>query len=168
MGLLIDHTYFTGILSVGLCPDTGAYTTTQEAERDLLESYIDVYEREYLERLLGAEMCASFVAYLEQDPPAEEEDRWEKLKGMLKEPYSPVACYVYMHYVGQSGRSVTRSGVVKSSADGDLVSALPLQARAWNLMAGKNRRISELLGGKEYEGAEPDPYLCETINELGI
>ena len=79
-----------------------------------------------------------------------------------------MSCYVYVHYVGECGRSVTRSGVVKSSADDDLVAPGPLQVRAWNLMARQNRLVYELLCGDGYDGAVFDSYMMETINDLGI
>ena len=63
---------------------------------------------------------------------------------------------------------MTRSGVVKSSADDELVPPCPLQIRAWNLMARQNCLVHELLCGAEYEGVEFDGYMMETINELGI
>lgn len=169
MGLLIDHTYFTGMLSVGLSPDTGADSLTKESERYLLESYIDVYEREYLLLILGRKASHEFVDYLGRENPEEgKADKWEALKDLLQETVSPVACYVYFHFVGECGRSVTRSGVVKSSADDDLVSPEPLQIRVWNLMARKNMRVFDLLCGDEYEGVVFDKYMTETINDLGI
>ena len=167
MGLLIDRTYFTGLLGVGLSPDTGADTLTKEAERELLDSYIDLYEREYLERILGREKCGEFVSWLSQEEP-EEDGKWERLRDALTVPCSPVACYVYMHYVGGCGRSVTRIGVVRSTADDEEAAASPLQIRAWNLMARQNLRIFELLDGEEYGLVEFDKYMLETINELGI
>ena len=167
MGLLIDRTYFTGLLGVGLSPDTGADTLTQVAERDLLDSYIDLYEREYLERILGREKCGEFVSWLSQEEP-EEDGKWERLRDALSVPCSPVACYVYVHYVGGCGRNVTRSGVVRSTADDEEAAASPLQIRAWNLMARQNLRIFELLDGEEYGVVEFDKYMLETINELGI
>lgn len=169
MGLLVSHTDFTGMLSVGLSPDTGADTLTKEAESYLLESYIDVYEREYLYNILGEEVCKEFLEYLRRENPEESKvEKWEKLKEMLQMRCGPVACYVYFHYVGECGRSVTRSGVVKSSADDEIVSPSPLQIRAWNLMARENCRVLNLLMGDEYDGVVFNKYMVETLNDLGI
>ena len=165
--MLVDYTDFTGLLDVGLSPDTGADSVTKDAERDLLDAYIGVYEPEYLLRLLGKDVYDEFTAYL-TDEASEKEEKWERLRDALTTGCKPVACYVYVHYTGECGRSVTRSGVVKSSADGDLVSPSPLQIRAWNLMARQNRRVFELLCGEEYDGVETDFYLMETLNDLGI
>lgn len=110
-----------------------------------------------------------FLDYLSRENPEEgKEDKWEKLKDMLQAKCSPVACYVYFHYIGVSGMSATCSGVVKSSADDDLISPEHLQIRAWNLMARQNLNIFELLCGDEYEGVVFNKYMIERINELGI
>ena len=167
MGMLVNYTDFTGLLDVGLSPDTGADSVTKDAERELLESYIGVYEPEYLLRVLGEDVYAEFARYL-SDGHSGKVEKWERLKALLTGGCNPVACYVYVHYTGLCGRSVTRSGVVKSSADGDLVSPSLLQIRAWNLMARQNRLVFELLGGGDYEGAVFDGYMMETVNELGI
>lgn len=169
MGLLIDYTDFTGILSVGISPDTGADSMTRNADKYLLESYIDVYEREYLLLILGENASREFVDYLERENPEEEKaEKWEALKALLQEKVSPVACYVFFHYVGECGRSVTQTGVVKSSADDDLVSPGPLQRRAWNLMARKNIRVLDLLCGDEYDGVVFNKYMTETLNDFGL
>lgn len=169
MGLLVSHTDFTGMLSVGLSPDTGADTLTREAETDLLDSYIDVYEREYLHDILGEKVCNEFLDYLQRENPEDsKEEKWEKLKELLQVSCGPVACYVYFHYIRDCGRSVTRSGVVKSSADDEIVSPSPLQIRAWNLMASENCRVFDLLMGDEYEGVVFNKYMIESINDLGI
>lgn len=165
--MLVDYTDFTGLLGVGLSPDTGADSVTKDAERGLLDSYINLYEPEYLLRVLGQAVYDEFTAYL-TDEPAEKVEKWERLKELLTGGCKPVACYVYVHYVGECGRSVTRSGVVKSSADDDLVAPGPLQVRAWNLMARQNRLVYELLCGDGYDGAVFDSYMMETINDLGI
>lgn len=167
MGLLIDHTCFTGLLDVGLSPDTGADTLTREAERDVIDSYIDLYEKEYLLRVLGESGYELFSGYLEREDDSEEE-RWEALKSLLCEKPSPVACYVYFRYLGDVDYSVTRSGVVVSTADDDLASPALLQVRAWNLMARLNRRVLHLLSGEAYGDICFDKYMVETVNDLGI
>ncbi len=51
--MIIDYESFTGLLSVGINPDTGAPSITRDAELGKIESYISVYEQEYLIRILG-------------------------------------------------------------------------------------------------------------------
>lgn len=63
--MIIDCTYFTGLLSVGIGPDTGAPSVTREAEKDRINTYIDIYEIEYLNNILGDDVCSEFVSYLE-------------------------------------------------------------------------------------------------------
>lgn len=62
--MIIDYESFTGLLSVGINPDTGAPSITRDAELGKIESYISVYEQEYLIRILGEDMCKAFTDYL--------------------------------------------------------------------------------------------------------
>ena len=84
--MIIDYTYFTGLLSIGLSPDTGAPSTTRDAEREKIEYYIMVYEREYLRKILGENMCSEFIDYLNSEE--DNVDKWEKLLALLSEKYS--------------------------------------------------------------------------------
>ena len=62
--MIIDYESFTGLLSVGINPDTGAPSITRDAELGKIESYVSVYEQEYLIRILGEDMCKAFTDYL--------------------------------------------------------------------------------------------------------
>ena len=163
--MLIDYTYFTGLLSVGLNPDTNASPTTVKAERGKLESYIDAYEPEYLIRLLGWDMYKEFASYI--DSGLDDDDKWNRLKQALTVPYSPVACYVYFKYISEVGFNVTDTGVV-ASADEDALSPSVLQRRAWNDMVRYNRRIVCMFQEGEYDGVKTESGLLQTINEMGI
>ena len=54
--MIIDGSYFTGVLSLGIIWDTNDDSPTRTAERDNLQSYIDLYERKYLRLVLGGEV----------------------------------------------------------------------------------------------------------------
>lgn len=62
--MIIDGSYFTGVLSLGINFDTGAESITKKAELDTLQSYIDLYERKYLRLMLGKNMSRQFIDYL--------------------------------------------------------------------------------------------------------
>lgn len=173
--MIIDYTYFTGLLSVGLCPDTGAPSMTQDVDRERIQSYIDVYERVYLNKILGEEMYGQFTDYLNSRQNSKDKEpgepatieKWEKLYILLSEKYSPIACYVFFKYVAEGNYSVTRSGTV-TSADDDAVSPEVLQIRAWNDMVSYNQRVYRLLQEKEYEGVRFSAGMIQKINSLGI
>ena len=163
--MIIDYTYFTGLLSIGLSPDTGAPSTTRDAEREKIEYYITVYEREYLRKILGENMCSEFIGYLNSEE--DNVDKWEKLLALLSEKYSPIACYIFFKYIKEGNYSVTRVGTV-TSADDDAVSPMVIQMRAWNDMVDMNKRVYQLLQADEYEGVRFDPSMICRINSMGI
>lgn len=156
--MLIDGTYFRGQLSVGLSPDTGAPSATQEAERERIEWFVSVYEKEYLKKLLGAEVCAEFVKYCEDGG---EDEYFKKLKERLIDDYSPIACYVFYKFVSTGNVHVTNVGSVKSSGE-DVASPEGLLVRVWNDMVQMNREmVDEFL-------LSPDADLVNFINVFGI
>ena len=163
--MIIDYTYFTGLLSVGIGPDTGAPSVTRKAEKDRINTYIDIYEIEYLNNILGDDVCSEFVSYLESREDSVE--KWEKLYALLSEKYSPIACYVFFKYISERNYSVTSVGTVTSS-DEDAVSPMVLQIRAWNDMVNMNKRVYELLQSVEYKGVCFNPCMLRKINIMGI
>ena len=157
--MLIDGTYFKGVLSIGLSPDTGASSVTQEAEREKIESYISIYEKEYLEKMLGKEVCAEFIAYCNDSK--DDDEYFNRIKSRLTESYSPIAGYVYYKFVSVGNYHVTSMGTVKSSGD-DIKSPDALLVRAWNDMVRINRElVDEFL-------LEPCYEMVEYINVLGV
>lgn len=163
--MIIDYTYFTGLLSVGISPDTGASSLTRDAEHDRLHSYIEVYENEYLMLILGEDMYHQFSDYITNRK--ESIEKWEKLYEALAEKYSPIACYVFFKLISECNYSVTRSGISMSS-DEDTVSPIRLQIRVWNDMVNFNKRIYNILKDKEYNGVVFDMSMLEKINDMGI
>ena len=163
--MIIDCTYFTGLLSVGISPDTGAPSVTRDAEADRLNSYIEIYEIEYLENILGDDMCNQFVSYLKSHEDSIE--KWERLHALLSEKYSPIACYVFFKYISEANYSVTMVGTVTSS-DNDAVSPNVLQIRSWNDMVNMNKRVYRLLMDDEYKGVCFNPCMLRKINSMGI
>lgn len=168
--MIIDYESFTGLLSVGINPDTGAPSITRDAELGKIESYISVYEQEYLIRILGEDMCKAFTDYLNLKEDSKEDsvdDKWDRLLAILSEKYSPIACYIFFKYIADDNYSVTNVGTV-TSADGDAVSPQVLQIRAWNDMVNMNKRVYKLLQGKEYAGVCFNPCMLRKINCMGI
>lgn len=166
--MIIDHTHFTGLLSVGISPNTGVSNITNDADLERLNSYVDFYETEYLRKVLGDVMCAEFMSYMEhRTGEGEKEQRWEALLEKLTERVSPIACYVYFKLIGECNYNVTSNGV-QGSADGDAVSPGRLQIRAWNDMVRLNFGVYVLLRSNDYEGVCFDPYFLRTINDMGI
>lgn len=165
--MLIDTSYFTGLLDVGMSPCPGTPSETNEAEEEKLQNYIEAYEPEYLEKCLGEKVSRAFNDYLNRGEEGEEDEKWEKLKAMLTATPSPVACYVYFMYVREVNTSVTRQGVTVYAGE-DAVSPASLQRRAWNKMAELNRKVYELLESGAYEDVVVNPYMVKKLNAMGL
>lgn len=154
--MIIDYTYFKGMLGIGLSPDTGAPSITLNVERECIEQYIDIYEMEYLKMLLGSKYD-EFVSSMDSE-------EWLPIKEYLQRDYSPIACYVWFKYVSVLNVQITRMGSV-TSADNSLTSPIQLQVRVWNDMVNMNHQLALMLGEK---GIDVHCSLLETINDMGI
>ena len=92
--MIIDGSYFTGMLSLGIIWDIDSDSPTRIAERDNLQSYIDRYERQYLQLVLGEDMSRQFWDYLSSHSAEDKIEKWDTLKEKLSEKgYSPLANY---------------------------------------------------------------------------
>lgn len=167
--MIIDNTYFTGILSIGLNYATGADDVTNNANLAELQNFIDGYTTQYLGELLGDSVADEFEAYME-DEESEPIDKWEELKAALRNTggISPLACYVYFKLLEAENYHMTEVGVTTMTA-GEARSPLHLQIRAWNMMAKAHRRIYDnLLSNGNYSGYVLNPLMCRTKNVFGI
>lgn len=162
--MIIDYTYFTGVLSIGLTPDiAGAASYTQMAERERIESYIEVYESEYLRKVLGESVYKKFMAYISSHD--EENLLFDALHTVMVDRYSPIACYIYFKLLLVGNYHITSVGAV-SAAGKDVVPPMRRQIAVWNDMVAMNKRIYDLLkDDKEYA---PEMTMFEPINEMSI
>lgn len=165
--MIIDGSYFTGVLSLGIIWDTDDDSPTRTAERDNLQSYIDLYERKYLRLVLGESMSREFIEYLSSGK--DDVTKWESLKEKLSvRGYSPVANYVYFHYVRHCGVKQTPVGTVYASDD-KKTNPNVLLVSAWNDMVQMNNELYDfLVSDKEYTGFSFDSSMVECINGMGI
>ena len=165
--MIIDGSYFTGVLSLGIIWDTDDDSPTRTAERDNLQSYIDLYERKYLRLVLGESMSREFIEYLSSGK--DDVTKWESLKEKLSvRGYSPVANYVYFHYVRHCGVKQTPVGTVYASDD-KKANPNVLLVSAWIDMVQMNNELYDfLVSDKEYAGFSFDSTMVECINGMGI
>lgn len=165
--MIIDGSYFTGVLSLGIIWDIGDDSITRKAERDNLQSYIDLYEKKYLRMVLGKSMSREFIEYILSGD--NDVDKWEKLKEKLSNKgYSPVANYVYFHYVRRCVIKQTPVGTVYASGD-EKANPNILLVSAWNDMVQMNKDLYDFLeSDKEYEGFSFNCTMLECINGMGI
>lgn len=132
--------FTSGLLALGINLGTGAPSVTRTADTAWLQSMIDVYEREFLSKLLGAELAKEFMAWLESDP-REENAEAERIEAMLKQGYmgvNPAACYVYFKVLDTANERASATGVHRTADEGS-VNPRALQIRVWNIMAAEVR-----------------------------
>jgi hypothetical protein len=138
---LIDSTFFQGNLLIpNLDKDTVQAT---------VEYYINEYENKFLESLMGLDLYTKYVAEAVDVTPLPA--RWadvvngktgNKWRGLIYTPganedfkKSPVANYVYFHYMRDTHTQSTGIGEVKTKAENaDTVSPSLKMIRAWNEM----------------------------------
>lgn len=169
--MIVDASFFYGPLGIeGLMASSGA-DYTQMAIQKGLEQYIERYEMQYLVKLLGRSLAAEFAGYLgreEGDPVA----KWDNLlKELVPMPrVSPVANYVYFHFVRNNQTHATSLGVTVTNSDNKITSCDSLIIPAWNDMVMMNRDVHLYLEShkEDYEGFETSYELLEKINRLGI
>lgn len=161
--MIIDATYFKGPIAIeGLNPPAGDVPSiTGDAVADMAETYICVYEREYLLRMLGPVLSAS-VSDTDDQP-------MKGLVDMLRDcgGISPVACYVFFKLVGRNGTATSAVGATKAASDLS-VSPNPLLVTAWNLMAERNMEIDAYVRKNGMDGYSPDHTMFERISVLGL
>ena len=117
--------------------------------------------------VLGKSMSREFIEYLLSGK--NDVDKWEKLKEKLSiKGYSPIANYVYFHYVRRCGVVQTPVGTVYASDD-KKADPNPLLISAWNNMVQMNEDLYDFLeSNKEYGGFVFNTTMLECINGLGI
>lgn len=180
---IIDISHFTkGILHI-----EGIVDNTSDEERgwsgvavdvinDDLNNYIDIYENEYLSKMFGDVMYLELIEYLESRTIEEDEriEKWERLIPLLDgsgvSKISPIACYVYFHYVRNNQTISTHIGTMMNDSDNPIVSSSNNSITAWNQMARMNMKIENTIAYNlsDYEDWHRNRYMIETINTLGF
>ncbi len=157
--MLIDETYFVGRLSIP--------NTSKDYVLERLTSLIETLEPQLLEDILGYPLYKVFIAGTEDFNPESSnstiEDRFmeiiegaeytdcndklRKFKGLLFEdgttPRSPIANYVYYHWLKDNATQTTGVGEATAEAElADVASPAVKMVEAWNEMS---KWISDLL-----------------------
>lgn len=171
--MIIDQTYFVRRLNL---PQKG----NAEGLADIL-SFVDQYETEYLQCVLGTVLWQAFSDGTEGSGIADQ--RWLDLLNGKDFTYkncthhwngfapaskiSPIANYVYWHYVDRRGMGeVTLTGVTVSSTDNNrTVNAVDTLVDAWNRMVDMNKDLYRFL--KVNQATYPEWKLCYEIDGCG-
>lgn len=187
---LIDQSYFEKALAVPQ-KETAAVLAK-------LQAFIDQYEREYLERILGYELHKNFRTAFEAGGVLA--DKWKDLKEgkefvgvnnhltkwdgfvftQMDLKRSPIANYVFFQYLRHEASAFTPSGeVTPATQNASPANPLERQCRIWNEMVGMNNKLFEFLYqnqdvyGEYFQGGFTAYYarnknLFCTINPLNL
>lgn len=164
--------FTSGLLALGVNIGTGAPSVTRTADTAWLQSMIDVYEREFLHKLLGYEVSDAFIAWL-QDDAHEDNAGFSKLEAMLKDGamgVNPAAAYVYFKVLDTANERASATGVHRTADEGS-VNPRALQIRAWNIMAAEVRDICRRMRDDEDFADAPiftELGLTRSLNWFGI
>lgn len=164
--------FTSGLLALGINLGTGAPSVTRTADTAWLQSMIDVYEREFLHKLLGYEVSDAFIAWL-QDGTRDDNAGFTKLEAMLKDGamgVNPAAAYVYFKVLDTANERASATGVHRTADEGS-VNPRALQIRAWNIMAAEVRDICRRMRDDEDFADAPiftELGLTRSLNWFGI
>lgn len=180
---IIDISHFTkGILHIeGIVDNTsdedrGWSGVAVDVITDDLNSYIDIYEDEYLSKMFGDVMYGELIEYLESRPTEEDDrdERWERLIRLLDgsgiSKLSPIACYVYFHYVRNNQTIATHIGTMMNESDNPIVSSNSNSITAWNQMVRLNMKIENTIANNlsDYPEWCHNLFMTVSINPLGF
>jgi hypothetical protein len=165
MATLIDKTYFlTGLTGIPNSNATGAGACIGAN----IQAYIDIYEPEFLKKLLGDDLYDAYVL-------APDEDRFVALIAQLRNAttkISPIANYVYF-ILQQHSQIVPTDGGDKQTNQSGMSSAsnMSRMCAVWNHMIELNEIFSEWMDENytdypEYSGGCDSVY--EKINIMNI
>lgn len=136
---------------------------------DNLNDFIDIYEDEYLNKMLGIKLKNQFLAGLEETTI---EDKWTNLLegyefeigGIIykwngfqsSKKVSPIANYVFCHFVEQNQNLYTGIGtVIPNAENGNVITPQYRLSAVWSEMAKMNIELVNFL--YEFEGSDyPD------------
>ena len=167
MATLIDSTYFHTEVFIPNISDSNAVETARASE---LQRFIDRYELEYLDLVMGYDMRVEFLAGLEEDSILQ---KWNDLKAELIDDtllLSPIADYVYFHYIRYNVTRTTSSGEVVALVDnGTLTGSNFKQVTAHNRAIEQALLIRNFI--EEHSTDYPNydgSYSLGYVNELNI
>ncbi len=172
----INSTYFMKGLT--------AVPNLQGAVLESLDSYIEDYEDIYFNKVLGVTLKREYLSGLEEVTPAE---KWTKLRdgdvfkyngityewrGFLNTmKKSPIAYYVFFHYLQQKEYKYTGVNTAKSKAENaDRTSPDQILVQVYNRMVEQNKILQMylLLNTSDYSSYAPGNELTEEIIIYGI
>lgn len=172
----VTHRYFQGEL---LIPNIKPVSSTElvipviTSQRELLDMFVDKYEKKFLTDFLGKDLCKRFYdAFWNLVGAAPPE--WEALKNHLYNTdlwLSPIANYIYYWFQRNSATSTSGVGEVRTIAENAVIESPSYKmTRAWNEMVDMLIHEIEpwILENNVYGYRHRDSDIWHKINVLNI
>lgn len=179
--IILDSAYFQGELYlpnlIKRSSTVGVSSVLNHVNEDELDWFVEKYEIEFLNKILGKKLTGNFVKGLSEDLINQ---AWLDMKGSLTTEtsnykYSPIANYVYF-FIKRSGRTRTsaKGEVVPSQTFANNVDDADKLTKVWNDMCYQvfyfrdNFLKANWNVYKEYSDRIPSYCDFEPINALDI
>lgn len=162
--MLISKEYFVGELYIEGAAGGAIPSATAQFIGVQLESTINRREKEFLRLLLGG-LYDEFIVWLYAEE-MDETSPFYKLYEYLVDLSSPIAYYIYFHYIRNANSMQTATGTFKDKTNS--VSSREKLVMAWNKMVDTNREIDKYLCLTFPTKYCPNKNLLSYINTLGI
>lgn len=133
---LIDCKYFyVGPLQVQNARPIDDLDANAQAVQESITAYIERYQGEYLESMLGERLAAQVLSYLS----SEEEDA--DMKGLCKKLRLSFAHYVYYKLVGDVNQTMTITGLMKLKSANENQPIRQRMVKVWNEMVDLHKKF---------------------------
>lgn len=141
---IIDYTYFKGKIVIP--------QVTNAAGRNEVNEFIEIYETEYLKKVLGYDLWKAFTEGIVGSPGGYEQ-RWidllqgkeftyngknYKWDGFESLNQNPIACYTFYQYMNRPLNTLVGTAV-QNVDNNSKISPSRLMIMAWNTMVDSNR-----------------------------
>lgn len=167
--MLIDQSYFVGEILVPNLTGVGPIPAGNVEE---LNRFINKYEPDFLDEVLGQSLSAAFQAGISAATP---EQRWVDLKSKLvntTRKESAIAGYVYYHFYRDRLSTSSGLGEIESTAENaNVVINTDKMSRAYNDAVRKGRAVFEYVQANASTYPELDPthfFKLSPVNTFGI
>lgn len=147
--MIINASYFVGKINLPQVGDSAGLANVQ--------LFINQYEPEYLQRILGYDLWKVFTEGEPTDPRWEallggeeyiQYDKTRKFEGLAAMP-SPIAQYIYYHFMEDNAIHTVLTGTtVPKTANAIPSNPVPKLVQAWNDMVKLNRSLAAFLNAK--------------------
>lgn len=135
MNLINCKYFYVGPLQVQNARPIDDLDANAQAVQESITAYIERYQGEYLESMLGESLAAQVLSYLS----SEEEDA--DMEGLCKKLRLSFAHYVYYKLVGDVNQTMTITGLMKLKSANENQPIRQRMVKVWNEMVDLHKNF---------------------------